>query len=123
MAEHNEYTATIPAATGFSMNKDMENFTLKVNLAEAKMHQEFFSYVVHEHFPQDVLNVFLIDQKPIPGLNVKIRPAQVSQDDLTREDKIIQIIFKDKILGVARIIHKHYPKVLVVSLTDAKIIK
>ena len=110
-------------ATGFTLRKDPpENLALDLAMREGQLMQLFFSRVLEQHMPQYLLDLYTIDMKRIPGLNIQLRcEPLVHESQAIGEVKNLSINWKGSILGSCRIIHRHYPQMLVVSLVDAKI--
>lgn len=110
-------------ATGFTLRKNpAEVFLVDLAMREGHLLQVFFSQVVGSHFPRFFLELYMIDQKPIPGLNMKVLCEPLANESETvGQVKNIAIDYRGKILGSCRVIHRDYPELLVVSLVDVKI--
>lgn len=112
-----------PPSSGFTVRKNpLETFLLDLAMREGQMIQVFFSRVVGSHFPRHFLELYMIDQKQIPGLNMKLRcePLAIS-GEVVGTTKNLTIDFKGKTLGSCKVVHRDYPELLVVSLIDVKI--
>lgn len=110
-------------ATGFTVKKNpLEQFVMDLAMREGQLIQHFFSQVVGQHFPPHFIELYAIDMKQIPGLNMTLRCEPYTRESqVIGEVKNLSITWKGRVLGSCRLIHRDYPQMLVVSLVDARI--
>ena len=74
-------------ATGFTLRKNpIDHFVTDLAMREGQLMQHFCSQVVGRHFPPHFIELYAIDMKQIPGLNMTVGEVRLPQISAGRLD-------------------------------------